>query len=514
MPQHPFRLLCTSHSICGSPKDVNPVLLLLVLSHSHRCLSQPSNHFAISQEATPYLALCVAVLLFTFLFTSHKAQPRAEIGSVTGSKSSAGMSHGGVKQHQGDVKNGMSQDHHWGVGESGQDPADPEWDSGGIESGGDQLSQQASMATGGRESASGLSERNANRLDHNEHRIDEMTSQVSDVESKIESLEHDLAASKCDAFMVGMTKENEHSGMCRVSKGSFQNIVFSTGSGASSASTKSSARRRAPDYSVDNNRWVNAVDHWKEVTHTFPTPSHRTFSFSVNTHNPVTEDATISAAIQNDETYRWPILDLFSRKLLNVPESLVIDAGANIGYFTLWAAVMGHRVVSLEPMDFNLRYLLTSINKNDLTDKVTIYQNAVSNAGGKLVPDVADKLNKGNIGLKEGSARGMYGMDYVDALKLDDIVDEEVLLLRIDAGGYEFKALDGARKLICNNIVRNIVIEFQKSRLKDSDCSGLGVACWLHSLGYQTSSLDGTDLLIPQVCPRRSSPPHLYLAPK
>jgi FkbM family methyltransferase len=441
------------------------------------------------------------MLLFLFLFTSHKAQPRIEGGGASGSKSSVPLSYGGVKQHQGDVKNGIGQDHHWGVGESGGDRVDPEWDSGSSESRRDKLPQQTSMSTGGEHASSLSVERNANRLDHNEHRIDAMTSQVSDMGSKIESLEHDLAESKCDAFLGGMTRDNDHSGLCRVSKGSFKNIVFSTGSGASSASTKSSARPRATDYNVDNKRWLNAVDHWKEVSHTFPTPSHKTFSFSVNTHNPVTEDATISAAIQNDEAYRWPILDLFSRKLLNVPESLVVDVGANIGYFTLWAAAMGHRVVSLEPIDFNLRYLLTSVNKNEFADKVTIYQNAVSNAGGKLVPDVADKLNKGNIGLKEGSARGMYGMDYVDALKLDDIVDEEVLLLRIDAGGYEFKALDGARKLICNNIVRNIVFEFQKSRLKDSDCSGLGVACWLHSLGYKITPLDGTENLMPQVLP-------------
>ena len=34
----------------------------------------------------------------------------------------------------------------------------------------------------------------------------------------------------------------------------------------------------------------------------------------------------------------------------------MLDVGGNIGYFSLWALAMGHKVTTFEPMDFNLRY--------------------------------------------------------------------------------------------------------------------------------------------------------------
>ena len=59
-------------------------------------------------------------------------------------------------------------------------------------------------------------------------------------------------------------------------------------------------------------------------------------------------------------------------------------APAGIGYFTLLAAAMGARVVAFEPTDFNLRYLITSVEKSGLAQNITLYQNAAGNAAGKV----------------------------------------------------------------------------------------------------------------------------------
>lgn len=50
-------------------------------------------------------------------------------------------------------------------------------------------------------------------------------------------------------------------------------------------------------------------------------------------------------------------------------QGLVIDGGSNLGYFTMWAAAMGHRVFSFEPMDFNLRYAYTRTRTNTCVQK-------------------------------------------------------------------------------------------------------------------------------------------------
>jgi hypothetical protein len=48
---------------------------------------------------------------------------------------------------------------------------------------------------------------------------------------------------------------------------------------------------------------------------------------------------------------------------ITLPQGLVVETGANIGYFSLFAASMGHRVLAFEPMDFNLRYVHQRANQ-------------------------------------------------------------------------------------------------------------------------------------------------------
>jgi hypothetical protein len=41
----------------------------------------------------------------------------------------------------------------------------------------------------------------------------------------------------------------------------------------------------------------------------------------------------------------------------------------------------------------------------------------------------------------EGSDSGEYGIDYVDSVRVGDVIDEDVLLIKIDVEGYEHKVL-------------------------------------------------------------------------
>lgn len=213
-----------------------------------------------------------------------------------------------MKGHQGDVKTGLDRDHHWGGGGGEDSPALDSLSSG--ELGGDLLTPSLGVGSDTAVRA---------RIEDSEERLAEFQLSVGTLTRRIDSLETELASTKCDAFLGSLAKETEHSGLCKVSKAGFKNMVFS-GSGAS---TRSSAKLRAPDYSVDNTRWQKAVDHWKEVSYTFAASDSPTISFSLNTHNPLTEDTIVSAAIHDDQTYRWPVLDFFARKLLKAPEGLV-----------------------------------------------------------------------------------------------------------------------------------------------------------------------------------------------
>ena len=171
---------------------------------------------------------------------------------------------------------------------------------------------------------------------------------------------------------------------------------------------------------------------------------------------------------------------------------LVVDVGANIAYFSLTAASYGFRTISLEPMRFNLARIISSIEKNPgFSDLMTVYNMAVSNSHGALSLKATANTNAGNYAVQSsqnGNADtgGKYGVDYVNSASLDEIINEDVLLMKIDVETFEPFVLDGARNLLCNNIVQHIIIEFDKNQR-----SAHGGACppdemmnWMDQLGY------------------------------
>lgn len=198
----------------------------------------------------------------------------------------------------------------------------------------------------------------------------------------------------------------------------------------------------------------------------------RRIGFQINTHNPDTEDIFISRAVHRRQIWDKPVFNVFKHALLakGLAPGCVLDVGGNIGYFTLWGLAMGHKVTTFEPMDFNLRYLVTSIDANSFGANHTLYQNAVGNKAGRVYLNPTNKQNRGNFQVQQvAGSSGEYGFDYVDTVKLDDVVDEDVLLVKIDVEGFEHKVLDGARKLVCSRLVRYIEFEFTTSKT-DNDC--------------------------------------------
>src|SRR3990170_7475858 len=60
------------------------------------------------------------------------------------------------------------------------------------------------------------------------------------------------------------------------------------------------------------------------------------------------------------------------------PDSVVLDVGACLGYYTLLAAKRGAKVYAFEPDESVFRFLLANIQKNNLSDRVIAVPKAVS----------------------------------------------------------------------------------------------------------------------------------------
>lgn len=126
----------------------------------------------------------------------------------------------------------------------------------------------------------------------------------------------------------------------------------------------------------------------------------------------------------------------------------VVDVGGNIGLYSVIAGNEGCRVEVFEPVPENHDYLVKNIKQNHLSDKITVYQKAVSSKKGKAEIYLAKK----NIGTHSlaSAAAGSENSIEVDVVTLDGFIKSTpaVDVLKIDVEGFDGHVLDGGKKII------------------------------------------------------------------
>ena len=63
----------------------------------------------------------------------------------------------------------------------------------------------------------------------------------------------------------------------------------------------------------------------------------------------------------------------------------MLDVGANFGYYSFYAAKMGCRVVAWEPIPIFHAFVEAGLALNNLTHRVHLRSNVVSDVGGKSI---------------------------------------------------------------------------------------------------------------------------------
>jgi len=212
--------------------------------------------------------------------------------------------------------------------------------------------------------------------------------------------------------------------------------------------------------------------------------------FVMSTHDPVTEDVYISGSVHAGlapwDPYVW---DLFARVLKPGGGGLVVDVGANLGYFSLMAAALGYQVVAFEPMERNVVRFLASIAHNDgFAARITVYQNAVAHETGRSVA-LRPTHNTTNYG---NGQIAVDGPTTTTTVRLDDVFSPSttaIELLKLDVEGFELSALDGARRLLCSGAIRRIVLEWSDATRENPECPARDGLRRLVELGYTLSDI-------------------------
>jgi len=173
----------------------------------------------------------------------------------------------------------------------------------------------------------------------------------------------------------------------------------------------------------------------------------------------------------------------FEREI--TPGSVVYDIGANVGYFSLLAAVLtgeGGKIFAFEPLPRNVAFLRRHKTLNQM-DTIEVVEAAVSDHSGLACFDLGASTAMGHIA-EEGEFE-------VKMVCLDDLLSEGEIdppdYMKVDVEGAEFLALSGAKTLL----EEYHPLLFLDTHNREAHHATISL---LRELGYQFEELDGKPL--------------------
>lgn len=182
-----------------------------------------------------------------------------------------------------------------------------------------------------------------------------------------------------------------------------------------------------------------------------------------------------------------------SRLLLQLasnPGGLLVDAGANYGYYSLlWCAAREeNRAIAIEASPSNARALRDNIEMNGMGDRIQVMECAVSNRDGTARFEIGSQDETGWGGIaSEGADQTLE----VQTRRLDAILDEPVAVLKVDCEGADAWVIEGAEGLFKRGFIRNVFFEensWRQDRL--GIAAGVTVKC-LREYGFQVRDIGG-----------------------
>lgn len=185
--------------------------------------------------------------------------------------------------------------------------------------------------------------------------------------------------------------------------------------------------------------YLAAVEH---RTQRVVTGKNRSYSFATR---PGTSDSFVLDEVWRNRVYGLP------------PTGTVIDIGANIGAYAIYASQTADRVIAIEPVPANVAQLRANLARNDISN-VIVEEAAVTASGERQ----AIWTNRNNAGAC--SAYGAPGPRITArAARFNDILRKYAItsvdVVKIDVEGMEYALLAEPESTLLTR-TRRIVIEF------------------------------------------------------
>ena len=148
-----------------------------------------------------------------------------------------------------------------------------------------------------------------------------------------------------------------------------------------------------------------------------------------------------------------------------------LDVGANIGIYSVLASnVVGANSFAIEPIPETFIYLLDNLAINKITEKVTALNIGAGDCDGII--SFTKDLGTSNhvVTVEEKNVEKIN----VHVKRLDDVINDNPVLIKIDVEGYEAKVIEGSKRLLETDSLLAVIMELNYTA---------------HRYGFENSSL-------------------------
>mgnify|MGYP006135015215 CR=1 FL=1 len=171
------------------------------------------------------------------------------------------------------------------------------------------------------------------------------------------------------------------------------------------------------------------------------------------------------------------------------PDGLIVDVGGNYGWYTLYSLALGCSVVVFEPVPAYQDIMRLGLWLNPgFSSRVTIYGNVVYDTPGVYdlrVPIPVKRLDKliplgmTGMGGRSGYLKTVWSAkaNIVKArsLRIDDVVQRNICLMKADVEGYEPQVFHTAAALLGRYSVPALQLELTKTKDPNQTCAAINM---------------------------------------
>lgn len=176
-------------------------------------------------------------------------------------------------------------------------------------------------------------------------------------------------------------------------------------------------------------------------------------------------------------------------------DSVVVDVGAFIGYFSTIFAGLARKVYAFEPDPDNVKLIVANVLENGRTN-VFIEQRAIGDQVGVMPLYVVDGGNTGDQRII--ATPGRHSVE-VPITTLDAFFsNESVDFIKFDMQGYEYKALLGAKGVIAHNPQIELFVKLTPELLAEQGLKPSDQFNLIKDYGFRIMNIDeGGQELVP-----------------